>query len=239
MTVPSEQQVCDALESTWPPSEARRSGPWTLRNGAGGGQRVSATTAEAGFDPSDLDQAEAAMTGMGQPHLFMIREDESELDAALEARGYQIKDPVVLYACRVAALTQEPLPRVAAFAIWPPLAIAVDLWAKGGIGPTRIDVMKRCNGAKTGILARHADQPAGAAFVAIEDRIAMIHAIEVAPHLRRQGVGRNILRAAGFWAQDQGAEFMTLAVTRANEGANALYASLGMTVVGHYHYRIK
>ena len=67
----------------------------------------------------------------------------------------------------------------------------------------------------------------------------MIHAIEVAPEHRRHGVGRNMLIKAAHWAQDQGATHLSLAVTRANTGANALYSFLGMTVVGNYHYRIK
>ena len=55
---------------------------------------------------------------------------------------------------------------------------------------------------------------------------------------RRQGVGANILRKAARWAQDNGAAVLSLAVTRANTGANALYASLGMRPVDKYHYRV-
>ena len=131
------------------------------------------------------------------------------------------------------------MPPVSAFALWPPLAIQRDLWAEGGIGPARVDVMDRVKGPKTSILARHADQPAGSAFVAIHENIAMIHAIEVTPAMRRQGVGANILRCAAHWAQDQGADTLALLVTRANTPANALYASQKFEVVGHYHYRIK
>ena len=239
MNSPTAETLYDVMEATWPPAEAFRFGPWMLRDGAGGGKRVAATTAEAAFDTRALTKAEAAMADMGQPHLFMIRAGDTALDQALESCGYSIIDPVALYLAPIGILTQEPLPHVAAFTIWPPLAIAMDIWAKGGIGPARIDVMHRCNGAKTCILARNADQPAGAGFVAIHDNIAMIHAIEVANDHRRQGVGGNILRAAAFWAQDHGATHLALAVTRANTGANALYTFHGMTVVGHYHYRIK
>ena len=166
----------------------------------------------------------------------MIRDGDDALDALLDAQGYRINDPVVLYAIDIAALTALPVPPVSAFTLWPPLAIMADLWAAGGIGPARIAVMNRVNGPKTGILTRASDQPAGTAFVAIHDNFAMTHAIEVTAPLRRQGVGVNILRMAAHWAQDHEATHLTLAVTRANAAANHLYSSLGMQVVGYYHY---
>ncbi|MDJ0629770.1 MAG: GNAT family N-acetyltransferase [Rhodobacter sp.] len=239
MTLPGGPDLYPVVEATWPPAATRRVGPWTVRDGAGGGQRVAATTAEAAFETDDVPSAEDAMAALGQPNLFMIRRGDETLDALLDSLGYRIKDPVVLYAIDTAELTGSPVPPVSAFHIWPPLAIMADLWAAGGIGPSRLAVMGRAGSPKTAILARQNDQPAGVAFAACDGTVAMIHAIEVTPQHRRQGVGANILRSAAHWAQDQGARYLTLAVTRANAAANALYASLGMQVVGHYHYRIK
>lgn len=232
-------KIIAAVEATWPAAQSRRLGPWTIRDGQGGGKRVSAATVEENFDTPDIDLAEAAMLQLDQPRLFMICQGDAILDESLARKGYAIIDPVVLYSAPVAILTKAPVPPVSAFCIWPPLAIMADIWAAGGIGPARLAVMRRAPAAKTAILARHADRPAGAAFVALHGKIAMIHAIEVAPAHRRKGVGSNILRAAAHWAQDQGATELGLAVTRANGGANELYASHGMSVVGHYHYRIK
>jgi ribosomal protein S18 acetylase RimI-like enzyme len=67
----------------------------------------------------------------------------------------------------------------------------------------------------------------------------MLHALEVAPDLRRQGTARNILRSAATWAQDNGADTLSLVVTAANSGARTLYASLGFQAMGQYHYRQK
>ena len=58
------------------------------------------------------------------------------------------------------------------------------------------------------------------------------------PH-RGKGLGRHLTRHAAFWAADHGATHLAVLCTKANQGANALYSSLGMTVVGQYHYRIK
>ena len=221
----------DVVEATWPPASAKRCGPWMIRDGQGGGKRVEATTSEAAFSSADLEQCTS--------DLFMVRMGEDDLDAALETRGFKVIDPTLGYAIDVAELTKEPVPHVSAFALWPPLAIQRDIWANGGIGPARIAVMERAETAKTSILARHKDQPAGSAFVAIHENVAMIHAIEVVPAMRRQGIGANILRCAAHWAQDQGADTLSLLVTRANAPANALYTSQKFKVVGHYHYRIK
>ncbi|KMW58704.1 Histone acetyltransferase HPA2 [Candidatus Rhodobacter oscarellae] len=224
-------QLYAVIEATWPPAATRRDGDWTLRDGAGGGKRVSAAT----LDGAGAWDAQSAQS----PALVMVRAGEDRLDAVLAGQGYAVADPTVAYACPVAALTGAPLPPVSSFALWPPLAIQRDLWAEGGIGPERVAVMERAGGPRAAILARHNDQPAGTGFVAIHDNVAMIHAIEVTPAMRRQGVGANILRRAALWAQHQGATTLALLVTRANAPANALYSSLGMQIVGHYHYRTK
>ncbi|MBL8561134.1 MAG: GNAT family N-acetyltransferase [Gemmobacter sp.] len=228
--------LAEGMEATWPPARKLRLGPWWLREGAGGGQRVSAASPAGDWDAADIPQAEAAMLAMGQTRLWVIH-DDARLDAALAARGYRRHDPVVAYAAPVAALAGE-VSGMAGFAHWPPLAIACDIWAEGGIGPERLAVMQRVAGAKSAILGRTADTPAGAAFVAIHGDLAMLHALEVRPALRRQGSARNILMTAAHWAQDQGAVTFSLVVTEQNAAARALYERLGMVAVGRYHYRV-
>ena len=65
----------------------------------------------------------------------------------------------------------------------------------------------------------------------------MLHALEVAPFARRQGLGARMTAAAAHWAHAQGAETLALAVTRANASARALYGRLGLAEVDSYHYR--
>lgn len=239
MSQPGPEALFAAMEATWPAAETRAEGPWTLRRGDGGGKRVSAATARAPEAMQEIPQAAAAMHAMGQTALFMLRPDETALDAALAAAGYDIVDPVTLHAGPVTLLTDTPVKRMTAFTIWPPLAIMRDLWAAGGIGPARLAVMDRAAGPKTAILARHTDQPAGVAFAACHGDLVMVHAIETVPALRRQGVGGNMLRLAAHWGAARGARHLALAVTDANRPANALYASLGLSAVGHYRYRME
>lgn len=226
-----------AMDATWPAAAMHRLGPWMLRDGAGGGKRVSAATAEGDWTEVDIAQAEDAMAAMGQDKLFLIRASDGDLDAALQARGYRVVDPVVAYAAPVADLAATPPAHMSSFPHWPPMEIARALWADAGIGPGRLAVMARAGAPKCVILGRAGDRAAGVAFVAMDGKTAMLHALEVAPALRRQGSAYNILRAAAVWAQSEGAEQLALVVTEANDAARRLYASLGMAIVGQYHYR--
>ncbi len=237
MTLPDIKILYDVIDGTWPAAHYDTLGPFTLRLGKGGGQRVSAATTERPVTTQEIASAETAMRAMGQPCLFMIRAGQSELDEQLAARGYDIVDPVNLYACPIETLTSEPMRPVTAIPVWEPLAIMCDIWSGGGIGPDRVAVMERVKGAKTGIIGRWQDHPGGCAFVAIHDGIAMLHALEILPHQRNQGLGKWMMRRAAFWAQENGATHMSVVCTQANTGANALYASLSMTLVGQYHYR--
>ncbi|AXX99428.1 GNAT family N-acetyltransferase [Profundibacter amoris] len=233
------QILYQTTDATWPAAEYLTVGNWTIRRGDGGGQRVSSATANGPVTSEDISVAEQAQDALGQPHLFMIRQGDEALDALLEAKGYRIKDPVNQYACPVETLTKIAPERLAAFAVWPPLAIINEIWTEQGIGAGRQAVMARARGPKTAILARQNDRAAGVAYVAIHGTTAMLHALEVVPEQRRQGVAVNIMGVAAKWAQDNGATGFSVICLRDNLPANRLYASLGMENVGYYHYRIK
>ena len=231
------QTLYDVIDGTWPAASYRRLGPWTLREAQGGGQRVSAATTDGPVTENEISQAGAAMRQMGQHPLIMVRDGQDEMDDLLADLGWEVVDPVVAHACPVEQLTNIPVPRITVLCAWPPLVIMREIWAQGGIGPERVAVMERASGPKTGLLGRLNDSPGGSGFAAIHDGIAMVHALEILPHQRGQGLGGWFMRQAAFWAEENGAHTISALCTRANAGANALYASLGMSVVGQYHYR--
>lgn len=238
MNLPTADEVFAVLDATWPAASACNISGWTIREGQGGGSRVSAATRNVSKGCL-IKTAESAMLDLGQPPKFMVRNGEQDLDKELMDQGYGCLDPTVLYAGPVSLLTAHPVPHMSTFEFWPPLAIVKEIWADAGITDQRIAVMNRVRGPKVSILGRTENRASAAAFVAIERKIAMLHALEVTPALRRKGVGRNILRAAAHWAQEHGADFIALAVTAANVPANALYSAAGLTEVGKYHYRVK
>lgn len=238
---PNTEQLFAALEAGWPPAATRTLGPFTLRQGKGGGQRVSATTVSGPFTAADLAKTLAAMAQSDEPKVFQILPSQSAsaaLDSLLEAKGWRVHDPVSLYMIQSAQLAALDLAPARGFAIWPPLAIQREIWAANGIGPDRLAVMERAAVPRSAILGRLEDRSAGVAYVAAANGIAGLHALAVSPDYRRNGIARLMMIRAARWALEQGAEWLALAVTRQNAPARALYTSLGMEEVEQYHYRI-
>ncbi|KAA2312533.1 GNAT family N-acetyltransferase [Pseudooceanicola sediminis] len=228
------------VDATWPPAQMRHQGAWLLRRGGGGGKRVSAASAMGPVTDADVVEAEAAMRAMSQPLLFSLRPGQEALDAKLAARGYVVVDPVNIYACPVNVLAeQEKRPEQHSLATWEPLAIQREIWATGGIGDARIDVMLRAGEPRTTLIGRFDNSPAGTAFVAVSDHVGMLHALEVLEAMRGRGMGKAMMIDAARWAAQNGANTFSVVCTQANIAANALYTALGMTKVGHYHYRQK
>ncbi len=238
MTLPDRSAIEASLEATWPPAESWTAGPWRFRRGAGGGKRVSATTPIGPFEGDDVHKAEAEMQRIGQARLFRTDDPQRPLSALLEDRGYLLTDISTFYAAPANALLKPDQPPLAAVASETCLGIQAEIWAAGGIGPGRLAVMDRAASPKAWLLARLNDRAAGTGFVSISGDIAMVHALETKPEVRRQGAGRAMLHRAARWAMERGAHTLALAVTEANGPANALYSSLGMTPVGQYHYRV-
>ncbi len=229
--------IFDVLQATWPPAAISLVGPWQICEGRGGGQRVSAARLISDFDPAEIKVAETAMRDLDQHPLFLIRPGEDALDAALASRGYTISDPTMLMASPLDTLLTEDIPPVTVFPIWPPLQIMYNIWSAGGMDPARFDIMDRVADPKIAILGRVNARPAGTMFAAMHQDTVMVHALEIDPDQRRNGLGQHLMRAAAEWGRDQGATDLSLAVVRENAPAIALYRSLGMAEIGGYHYR--
>lgn len=234
----SNTALFDICEATWPAARYTRVGPWMVRDGQGAGKRVSSVTAEGEWTPDDIPLAEQACRDLGQGLLFQIRPEDTLLDTVLAEMGYGIVDPVDVLTAPVQTLTADLHP-LAAIPCWPPLAVQAEIWAGGGIGPARLAVMTRAKGPRTALLGRHDDHPVATAFVAIHNGTAMLHALEVAPEARRRGIGRTMMQGAANWASRNHARDLAVLVVKANRPAQTLYAALGMTPAGAYHYRIK
>ncbi|KJZ19135.1 GNAT family N-acetyltransferase [Loktanella sp. S4079] len=237
MSFPTAQKLYAVIDGTWPPAVKQALGPWTVRLDESNSSRVNAATAELDFADADIAIAHDAMIDGGQRPLFMIRETDQRLDQLLAEQGYIIKDPVNMYAAEVGKIAGNLDPE-RTLEVWPPLAVQTEIWEAGGISAGRVAIMDRAREPKTTLLGRIGDTPAGCAYVAIAADCAMIHALEIGAAHRRQGLARDLTRAAAHWAQAAGAAYLTLVTTQENDAANALYASLGMTLVGQYHYRI-
>lgn len=227
----------DALEASWPAASQASLGPFTWRDGAGGGSRVSAATLRGHANSAALDRIERKFSIEGRDPLFQVRPGDEAFDALLATRGYQVVDSTI---CLTAPLnTFDASKADTGYSSWPPIAAQRDIWQDAGIGVDRINVMKRVQIPKTTLLARDHETPAGTAFIAALGSIAMLHALEIPQPLRRKGIAKSLMSHAATWAKDNDAATLAVVVTRANSGALALYSSLGMSQAGHYHYRRK
>lgn len=235
---PNAESLFAALDATWPAAEIVEREGWRLRRGAGGGRRVSAATRLAGASGEpDIAAAEAAMEAWGQRPLFMLREGDEALDAALAAAGYGKVDETSFYLIEAAALLDDRPETARIIRGDGPVAMIEEIWAAGGVGPERLATMARAPGPKCYMIGRLSDRPAAVAFVAAAGDIAMVHALETLERARRSGAARMLMAGAARFAQENGARWLALAVTDRNVAASALYRGLGMAVAGGYHYR--
>lgn len=226
MSVPDLPTLFRVLEATWPAAGMQQVAGWTLRDGAGGGKRASAATAGPGARAGDA------------PDLVMVRPWDGALDAELAALGYGILDDTRFYVAPAGALA-GPMPIAASYTTVERLAMMEEIWTAGGVGPGRLAVMDRVTLPKVSVFSRAGTVSGGVGFVALSEGVGMIHAIEVMADRRRKGAARALMRDAANWTLRNGGEWVALAVTAANEGARALYTSLGMIEVGGYHYRVR
>jgi len=238
MMLKNGSDIFEAIDVTWPAEKFLEIPKWKLRRSAKGGKRVSAATAIGAPDISDIKLAENKMVQWHQDKLFMIKKNEILLDEALSASGYRVIDPTNIWSISSKNLSiQKTLP-VKAFTIFPPLAIQRELWRENHIPPSRIEIMDRVKTHKTTIFGRINARPAASAFVAVSNKFAMVHALVVDKKCRRQGMGKFVMQKVGSWAYQMGAESVVALCTEKNCSANILYKSLGMQVIGKYHYRV-
>ncbi|MBL4750627.1 MAG: GNAT family N-acetyltransferase [Amylibacter sp.] len=236
MQHPSQTDLFDALDATWAPLALHTHDGWIIREGAGGGQRVSAATPLIDTQNHKISSAVDKMASLGQLPLFMIRNTNTALDTELQDLGYKVVDPVVILIAPTAELLKNPLHKMqTVHTLNTPDTNAKNIWAAGGIDQGRLNVMARVKGPKTILSA----DGMGVAFAATHNNIAMIHAVEVASNHRRKGVANAMMYKAFEWAKDQECTWIAILTVRANIPARTLYENLGMEKAAAYHYRLK
>ncbi|KAB7614591.1 GNAT family N-acetyltransferase [Amylibacter sp. SFDW26] len=235
MQKPTSQELFSAVDATWSAKQFISHDGWMLREGAGGGKRVSAATLEAPIDDVDIIVAEQQMTALGQKSLFMVRDSDAALDNVLEQADYGIVDPVVVLASPVSDLLKQKYTSHSVNLAESPSNDAKTIWNDGGISPDRLSIMERVTAPKT--ILESSDM--GVAFVAAHKGIAMVHAVEVSKDHRRKGVANALMYKAALWAKDHNCNWLAVLTVRENVPACTLYQTLGMTEAAAYHYRFK
>ena len=230
-------EALEALEATWPPTEAARFGGLVVGRGAGGGGRLSSIRqAGDGWTDTDLQAALAQQKAWGEAALIRVRDGQDRLAGAARALGLGMRQPTAILSAPLDVLAAPGVPPMTTFAVWPPLAVQREIWERDGISLARQMAMARMPGPHVAILGRISDRAAGTGFCAVSGPVAGLHAVVVEPALRGARLGEYMLRRAAIWAQAQGAQVMMLAVTRENASALRLYERLGFREVSGYVY---
>lgn len=228
--------LLEALEATWPPAQSARFGGLVAGRGAGGGGRLSSIRQVGDWGEADLDAALAQQDAWGESRLVRVFDGQEALAGAARARGLAPRQPTAILAAPLEVLLAGAIPRMTAFALWPPLAVQRAMWQAHGITPARQAAMARVAGPHVAVLGRHGDRAAGTGFCAVCGPVAGLHAVVVEPAMRGARLGEHMLRRAAEWAHGQGAQVMALAVTRENAPALRLYTRLGFQETAGYVY---
>lgn len=137
----------------------------------------------------------------------------------LAVRPLRAEEWLRLRAFRVRALESDPLAFGAT--LDEALAEADSVWqaraAAAAEGKERVYMLAERDGAWLGM----------AAGLRLEDGLAELQAMWVAPEARRLGAGQRIIESVCAWAREAGAKRIVLWVNAANEPALALYARCG------------
>lgn len=226
---PSIETLYEVLDFTWPSVTTELHHGWQIKNGSGGGKRVSAAIQNS--PTAKVEVAEKLMNALGQKKLFMIREGNEILDYKLHKLGYKLIDPSVIFGLPIELLAKTFDGK---FHTSPNTAMK-SLWLNGDINDMRLNVMARTKVLKTYVTINNI----AVAFVAIHNAIAMVHALEVSTINQRQGFGKKIMQQIAGWASLNGAHYLSVITVHNNFPAKSLYEHLKMSEIGSYHYRIK
>jgi len=220
----------------WRAVETEPLGRWLLR--ASGGFTARANSALAVGDPGrPLPEAVAAVESWyaerALPPRLQLVGDDAELAGLLTARGWRAGGVDDVMTAEIAHVLR-PLaggPDDATIAGTPDAEwLAAYRAASGPLPAVAAEVLANHPAVAFVSVAGYG----AVARVAVDGRWAGLFAVEVAPQLRRQGLGRTVSAAALRWATAQGARHAYLQVADGNDAARALYEGLGFAV--HHHY---
>lgn len=226
----------------WPAYEVRESHGWLLRHAAGVTKRANSVfpAGEPAARDAAIAAAERFYRERGRPPIFSMDDAAPAwLDAELDARGYAMVDPTIVMSrpldgtwgppAHKVALDDEPSPG------WAERWWEVD----GRGGPEELAVAERIlRGVPSTYAAIGGGVPDAVGRLTVTDGWAGVYCMAVRSAARRQGLGRAILLALLDAARMERAQHAYLTVVAANAPARALYAGLGFTEIGGYHYRV-
>ncbi|WP_072690990.1 N-acetylglutamate synthase, CG3035 family [Rhodococcus marinonascens] len=156
--------------------------------------------------------------------------------------GWNVRDEVVVMAADIESLALPQGPRSAIVADHPDPKWLALYHYRGSAPNFAVDVLNSVNNGSLGFGRIEAADSAllavarGSVTSAPDGRLRVgLTAVEVAEAHRRQGIGTLICGDMINWGRERGATQAYLQVAGENEGAQAMYRSIGF--LAHHHYR--
>ncbi len=243
---PTERERLLAIEGAavraWPAGETRDVDGWLWRYSGGGSQRANSVSAlhYRGRDiERTIDEIERLYRKRGAPVRFQVGfplSEPGDLDARLEARGYVIHDPVTTLVKPVAsaAMSEHVVLNARPSQGW----LAVYL---GNITldrrPFAEAILARVPAPCTFAEARLNGETIATALGVLHEDAVIAECVGTSASARRQGAASAAMSALEAWGASQGAHTIGLQAVTTNLPAQGLYAALGYTAAGTYHYR--
>lgn len=236
----------------WRAADTARLGDWLLRAEHGFTGRANSVLPLG--DPgrpldAALDDVGHWYRQRGLPGRFQVPLPlAGALDADLDRRGWVASPPVLVLVADLADLAEVAGPRprpedpdrlAVTVAAEPDEAWLAAYHYRGAPLPARArEVLVRGDALGFGA-ARGADgEVLGVGRGSVDRGWLGLTAVEVAPHARRRGLGRALLRALALWAAGHGAHAAYLQVSEDNTAGVGLYLSEGFAEHHRYHYRV-
>lgn len=242
----SERERLLAIEGAavraWPAGETRQVDGWLWRYSGGGSQRANSVSAlrYRGADVErTIDEIERLYRTHHAPVRFQVGfplSEPEDLDERLAARGYVVHDPVTTLI--------KPVEPVA-------LPDDVQLGASPSDGWMRVylsNITPDRQPFASAILARvpapcvfaevmRGGETLATALGVLHEGAVIAECVGTSASARRQGAASTVMSALEAWGSAQGARTIGLQAVTTNMPAQGLYAALGYTAAGTYHYR--
>lgn len=226
----------------WPAEETRSVDGWLWRYSGGGSQRANSVSTLF-YDGDDvahsIDAIERLYRERGAPVRFQVGfplSEPSDLDARLAERGYAIHDPVSTLIKPVAPLAMpgDVVLRETPSPDWLSVYLSnvtVDR------RPFAAGILARVPGPRVFAEVLRDGAVAATALGVFHENTVIAECVGTAAAARRQGAAASVMRALEAWAGSLGAHTIGLQAVTTNAPAQGLYAVLGYTSAGTYHYR--
>ncbi|MEU4290060.1 GNAT family N-acetyltransferase [Kribbella sp. NPDC026596] len=234
------------MNQGWPAAHSAELDGWLVRRNSGVTMRAnSVLPARAPFDLGKaLDYVESLYLAHSITPCFQISPaaQPTDLDAHLEARGYQVRTPTLVQCAEISeVLANLPASTTEVNISSEPSDAWMDFWWSGdghGGGPVEQAAARQILDGGRALYALVPDVKAIGRLALVDDT-AGLYCLAVDEQFRRQGLALAVIRALLQEAMTGGVRWVWLSVVEDNEPARALYDRLGFRTVSQYHYRVK